>query len=252
MMYSRLFLCKRGGSSGAGSHGGGGSAASATPVDAVRGVPQSQIDQLRGTRDHLDYHELTSKVIQDDYARVGITISSAEAQKIRQAITRYTGDSYIDMRKAYSLERAGRTHDLSSYQKGLLADYKMCMEYCKVAPTYQPSKNQTFVHRGIKNDGSAYAKKMMSLKVGDTWNVDGMPTSFTTRLQTAKNFADNGLNKGLVVHLPIKNLKNSPSIRGASVFEHEFEVFVADYSGWKVSKVTNEDGAKNIYFDYAD
>ena len=92
----------------------------------------------------------------------------------------------------------------------------------------------------------------MSLKPGDTWAVDKMPTSFSTDKSVASSFArtytHTGVEEGIILHMPVAKLKNSPSIRGASHYNNEYEVLVADYN-WKVSKVTDEGGGINIYFE---
>ena len=150
--------------------------------NSVRGVSQEQIDLLRGARTHKN--KLTAEDIQADYAKVGINISSEEAQKTYDAIYSFTGDGYDLMRYSYDLERQGTR--LSKEQQEALSRYKICMEYCRIAPTYKPSSSQTYLYRGIQNYGDEYSQKLLDLKVGDSWDVDKMPTSFTTSLSAAK------------------------------------------------------------------
>ena len=89
----------------------------------------------------------------------------------------------------------------------------------------------------------------MSKKVGDTWNVDNMPTSFSTKEQVSKNFSSHMGKKGILVHMPVSKIKNSVSIAGISQFWGEQEVMVADYN-WKIGKIDNQlnnNGYYNIY-----
>ncbi|MBQ3585757.1 MAG: hypothetical protein II964_03470 [Synergistaceae bacterium] len=242
------FYQTNGGASGIKRGGGGGQAVASG--DMVRGVPQSQIDQLRGTRDHQPDFSMTWETVRDDYARVGIAITEQEARDIALAVNHYTYQHDTKMRKAWNLEQAGRVHDLTPELQKELADYKLIAEYCKVAPVLPSSKYST-VYRGIKNSTITpqYSQAIYALKVGDSWNVDGMPTSFSTEKNVARGFA--GYN-GIIMHMPTKGMKNTPSMKGFSVFPGENEVFVTDYN-WKVARISdqrqNGDGFYHIYLD---
>ncbi len=207
--------------------------------DIVRGVPQSQIDQLRGTRDHKPANQLTWQDVKDDYARVGISITDTEAQAIRDAVQTFSGSSYGEMRKAWALNAMGRAHNLTPEQQKLLKQYQLCDEYCKVAPTYKGTGVYT-LHRGISKGydakGQAYAAKIFALKPGDSWNHDGMPGSFSSDVSTAKMFGGYG---GIVFHVSVKNIKNAPSIKGISNCPGENEILVGDYK-FKVSGISDQ------------
>lgn len=221
----------------------------------VHGVPQSQIDQLKGTRDHQSAGSITWQTIQEDYKRVGITITQSEAEYIHASIEHFSYGYDTIMRKAWVLKQAGREHDLTMEQKIYLKQYEMCAEYCKIAPVI-PSTAHSTIYRGIKfsTQTPEYAAKIVALKVGDSWNVDGMPTSFSTSLSTARKFSHHGGKKGIIMHMPTQALKNSPSIRGISSFPSEDEVFVADY-GWKVAKISDQrqkgDGYYHVYLEHS-
>ena len=222
-----------------------------TDANMVRGVPQSQIDQLKVTRDHQA--TMTWETVRDDYARVGISITEQEARDIATAVEHYTFLHDTDMRKAMNLANAGREHDLTPTQQKELAEYRLIAEYCRVAPTLPYGSHKT-VYRGIKNSTLTpeYSQALYDLKVGDTWDVDRMPTSFSTDKATAKAFSHYKGTKGIVIHMPTSTLKNSPSMRGLSHFASENEVFVTDYN-WKVKRIadrrTRGDGYYHIYLD---
>ena len=228
--------------------GRGASSGKKSSGDSVRGVPQSTIDKLRGTRAQMKPYQQTWQVVQEDYKRVGINISEQEAKEIWGAVRTYTGGVYSEMKSAYALEQQGRAKDLDSYQKKLLAQYKLCMEYCKVAPTVELPAGYE-VSRGIKGYGT-YASKLKSLKVGDSLDFDKMPTSFSTKPSVAFGWAGSG---GVVIHAPASKLKNTPAIMGMSKVPFEYEAFVADYN-WKVVKIVDKtklksDGRYHIYID---
>ncbi len=208
--------------------------------DMIRGVPQSQIDQLRGTRDHKPANQLTWQDVKDDYARVGISITDSEAQEIRNAVAEFSGSAYGEMRKAWALNAMGRAHDLTTQQQALLKRYQMCDEYCKVAPTYSGTGVYS-LHRGISKGydakTQAYAAQIFALKPGDSWNHDGMPGSFSSKLSTAKSFASGP--GGIVFHVAAKNVKNAPSIKGISCCDWEDEILVGDYK-FKVSGISDQ------------
>ena len=239
------------GGSGAGSRkrDGRGGADNNEQETHIRGVSQSQIDQLRGTRGHLGKDELTTNLIKEDYARVGIKISPEEAKEIRNALHNFTANGYINMRNALISERQGK--ELSDDQKKALQQYNLCIEYCNIAPTYQPKPNQTAVYRGLPAGRyDQYGEKIANLKTGDKWDVDKMPTSFSTDKGTAYTFAGAGFNeKGVIIHVPIKNLKNSPSIKGLAKISSENEVLLSDYK-WKVKgkySEFNEDNNEMVH-----
>ena len=214
----------------------------------IRGVSQSEIDKKRGTRDHLQPGELTEKMIQDDYKRVGINITEDESKFIATALRDFSFGHDTDMRKAKSKQQKGMK--LSELEKGYLSQYDAIEEYCKIAPIY-PKNSHATIYRGIKISTITpeYAKNLMSKKVGDTWNVDNMPTSFSTKEQVSKNFSSHMGKKGILVHMPVSKIKNSVSIAGISQFWGEQEVMVADYN-WKIGKIDNQlnnNGYYNIY-----
>ena len=207
----------------------------------VRGVPQSQIDQLRGTRGHLGEHELTPDVIKEDYARVGIKISQSEAEQIHDALHDFTYDDYTKMRDAYKKQLAGES--LSSVEKNNLFRYKMCMEYLKIAPTIKTFSS--YIYRGIEKDKNGYTDKLLKLKPGDKWDVDKMPTSFSTEVGIARNYA--GID-GIIISMPTKTLKNSASIKGLSEYFVEEEVLTGDYN-WKVKSIGTLENCLNIVLE---
>ena len=223
--------------------------------DMIRGVSQVQIDQLRGTRDHQSAGSIDWITIQQDYKRVGITITDDEARDIHTSIKHFSFGYDTAMRKARALQQLGREHDLTSEQKEYLRQYALCEEYCRVAPIY-PSTKQSMIYRGIKFSTITpdYSAGIVALKVGDKWNADGMPSSYSTRLTVAKDFSYHAGQKGIIMHMPTKGLKNSPSIKGISSFPSEDEVFVADYN-WKVAKISDQrqqgDGYYHIYLEHA-
>ncbi|MBR0075480.1 MAG: hypothetical protein IJP96_06980 [Synergistaceae bacterium] len=203
--------------------------------EMIRGVSQEQIDQLRGTSKHGTAGSITVQKIQDYYAQVGITITKDEAKDIREAVYNFSDYSYTEMRDALTKERNGETLDAS--EKEYLRQYNLCMEYTKVAPTY---KNHllTDVYRGIEDHGDGYIQKLLSLNPGDKFDLDKMPSSFTTSLKTARDFAGSIWSAGtpsVIIHVPIKSLKNSTSIKGLAKHPTENEVLIGDYK-WRVAK----------------
>ena len=249
-----LFMKSNGGTSGA-SKGGKGTKSQTAPMVMIQGqqISQAVIDANRGTRDHMQMKSTTWQDIQADYARIGVTISEEQAKKIYTAVRHFTFLHDTKMRKAWKKEQDGRS--LTPLEQKELEEYKLCAEYCKIAPTI-PSSNYDYVYRGIKFSSTTpeYAQRLVSLKVGDSWDVDGMPTSFSTSFQTAKYFSMNMTTgtKGIVVHMPNKTLKNAPSIKGISHYPGENEVFVADYN-WKISSISDQrttgDGYYHLYLE---
>ena len=216
---------------------------------SVRGVSQRRINQKRGVKGHVN--NITAEDIQAQYAHVGISISQDEAEKIHQGIYVYTGGFYPQMREAYALDAAGKGQELTPIQRELLSRYKMCEEYCKVAPTYN-EPGVEMIHRGIKvgsnPEAAAYAARIYKLKPGDSWTNDKMPSSYTSSLKMAEHFAEG--RGGIILHAPTRRLKNSISISGLSSSIGENEVLVSDYN-WKVSRVRDlrktSDGHYHVY-----
>ena len=224
----------RKGNSGRKSNGGG----------SIRGVPLSQIDKLKGERAHLNPGELTSDIIKQDYARVGITIDDKTANDIHTAIYNFSFLHDTDIRKAASNIAKGKPYDDFYAEK-----YKLLEEYCRVAPTL-PSGKYHAIFRGIKMSTITpeYVQGILALKPGDKWDVDKMPTSFSTHYSKAESFSGS---KGIIIHMSTKGLKHSTSIRGASRYPNENEVVVTDYN-WRVSRIVDERpnyGSYHIYME---
>ena len=218
--------------------------------EMVHGVPQEQIDKLRGTRDHADAFSMKWEDIKKDYEQVGIKISDQYAQEVEQIINRFTMSDYLFMRNAVLKERAGE--QLTSQDMQWISKYKKCEEYTKIAPTYACLEKE--IYRGVYVseyvlDSQKYLDNLQSLKVGDKWNADKMPTSFTTDLTRAKDFANMG-KQGTIIHIASGSLKNSPSIRGLSSFSSEMEVLVGDYNFTVVNvipAIKSKDKIHHIY-----
>lgn len=223
--------------------------ASVAPENMIHGVPESQIDKLRGYREPMSQASQTPESIREDYARVGIEVTPTYASQVWHAINYYTGGSHHDMREAYRLERSGRSNELTYDQRQYLAEYKLCMEYCRIAPTVKMPAGSEVI-RGVRvREGSTYSQGLLNLKPGQKYDIDSMPTSFTTRIAVANEFSRFG---GIMIHAPAENLKNAPSIRGLSGVATEDEVFMADY-GWKVARISDQrskgDGRYHIYLE---
>ena len=105
------------------------------------------------------------------------------------------------------------------------------------------------IYRGIKFSTKTpeYAQGLVNLKPGDKWDVNRMPTSFSTSYDTARIFSHHMGRKGIIIHMPTQYLKNSPSIKGISDCPGENEVFVADYN-WKVAKIMDQRGNGDGYY----
>lgn len=212
--------------------------------EMVRGVLQEQIDQLRGTSKHGTAHSLTADKIQDYYAQVGIKITKSEAKDIRKSVYNFSNSNYTAMRKALTKERNGES--LSTTEKEYVRQYNLCMEYTKVAPTYQDSVHSE-IYRGIEDKGNGYVQKLLSLKPGDKFDLDKMPSSFTTSIQTARDFANTVGNPGkntVIIHIPTKSLKNSTTIKAVAKYYKENEVLVGDYK-LRVVKTEKSSSYKN-------
>ena len=155
------------------------------------------------------------------------------------------------MRRAKSKQQKGRS--LSEAEQKYVSQYDAIAEYCRVAPIMPQDKYAT-LYRGIKISTITpqYAADLMSKKVGDTWSVDKMPTSFSTSLSTAQGFSYHHGGNGILIHMPTKGMKNSPSIKGISLCAGENEVLVTDY-GWKIGSINDNlknGGYYEIYLEH--
>lgn len=234
------------GNSGINKHNGGKTASKQTaPVDMVRGVPQSEIDKLRGTRDHQAAGSISWQTIQDDYKRVGIPITDKEAQDIAQAIKDFSFLHDTDIRKAMNKYNQGLS--LRPSEQKYLAQGLAIQEYCKVAPLL-PSSQHPVIYRGVKFSTKTpdYVKGLLALKAGDKWDVDKLVTSFSTSKTVAQDFSYLNGKKGIVIHMPTTGMKNFTSIMGISHFPGENEVLFNDYA-WKVGKVVDNLGTGGYY-----
>ena len=215
---------------------------------SVQGVDQSQINQLRGTRGHQGRFSITWKDIQQDYARVGITITDEKAEEVATSLQAYSGPDYQDMRSACMKNRNG--DKLSDFENELLEQYNLCEEYARIAPVFRdPLAREIFrgVHKNLSKP--EYFNSLLSLKAGDTFDLDKMPASFTTNFQVSADFAKSN---GIIIHIPLNKVTNAPSIRGISLNWIEDEVLVADYN-WKVKAISDQrttgDGFYHIMLD---
>lgn len=217
----------------------------------VRGVSQKEIDKKRGILEHDFDNEITASDIQAQYAQVGISITSKEAEDIYDAVRNYSKDGYDAMIYAWRKNQSGAP--LSSVEKRDLEQYRLCEEYLKVAPTFtygsgnQQGEVYRGIYRGFNNEGIAYFNQVLSLKPGDKWNMEKRPTSLTSSFDMAQEFAGR---QGAIIHVPVKKLKNSVSIVAISPSMSEQEVFSADYK-WKIARISDErnkpDGFYHIY-----
>ena len=229
------------------SSGGAASGINRIGEGVIRGIPQAQINGLRGERDHLEDEELDAQTIQEDYARVGINISMKEAREIEEALTMYSQSWNRDIRDAFANAHQHGEAALSEKQREWLQKGRLIEEYTRVAPSI-PRNSYSEVYRGERlRVDSAECKKKLALKPGDTLDLDNKPTSFSTDMDLAKNnFGFPGNNFGfpgtdasrqsVLIHMPTKNLQHGVSIRGASIFSYEDEVLVSDYHH-KVKKI---------------
>ena len=201
----------------------------------LHGVSQMQIDSLRGIRDHQTGRSVTPNDIKKDYLRVGISITDEQADEIFSSINLFSTDSGCKgMREARFNENEGKK--LTPIEQKYLAQYKLCEEYCKIAPTFS-STTVPVVFRGIhKSSKHKHFENLLSLRPGDLWDMDKMPTSFSSDYAWAKMFAGS---HGIIIHTASKNLKNSTSIKGISEYSYENEILVADYN-WIVSSIDDQ------------
>ena len=92
------------------------------------------------------------------------------------------------------------------------------------------------IYRGVKSDGGDYAKRLLGLKAGDTFDLE-LASSFSSQMMKSANFAGY---HGIMFHVVDGDIKDAPSIRGLSLYESEYEVLVDDRM-WKVTKVVEDD-----------
>ena len=208
----------------------GGSGTSTKPSgELVRGIPQSEIDKLRGARDHFGQFEFPPDKIQEDYKRIGRDISLDEAKNITQALWNWSSADYCQkMRAVAAKSMQGKALDAN--EQRYYSMYQRMSEYLKIAPTY---KGTDYVYRGIRNKGDEYSKKLLSLKPGDNFDLSKLPSSFSAKHDTAFNYGTIGNTQmPIILKMPVSKLKNSC----AGVDIGDKEVIVSDYN-WKVSKV---------------
>ncbi len=205
----------------------------------IRGVSKERIDKLRGTRKHRKKDQLTAVDVFQDYRRVGIEITKEEAEEIYRAIVCFTNGDFSDMRDAFLKHRDGK--DLTEKDIRLLNMYMKATEYARIAPTYASKGEEIF--RGIKRDGGDYAKRLMALKVGDTFDLE-MASSFSSKMMKSANFAGY---HGIMFHVVNGDIQDAPSIRGMSLYEDEYEVLVDDRL-WKVTKVVEDDKTQYHFY----
>ena len=153
------------------------------------------------------------------------------------------------MRRAMSKEQQGEA--LTAKEREYLKQYRLIEEYSRVAPLI-PSSTYGEIYRGIgiSAETQKYAYSLKGLKVGDKWDVDKMPTSFTTKRDVANVYAFGKESNGIIIHIPTGKLTNAPSIKGISAIADDNEVLLSDYS-WKVSRIVDsqQDDYYHIYLD---
>ena len=209
------------------------------PNGTIRGVSKEQVDKLRGRRKHRKKDQLTAVDVFQDYRRVGISITKEEAEEIYSAIVSFTNGDFSDMRDAFLKYRDGK--ELTEKEIRLLNMYMKATEYARIAPTYASKGEEIF--RGIKRDGGDYAKRLMALKVGDTFDLE-MASSFSSEMMKSGNFAGY---HGIMFHVVNGDINDAPSIRGMSLYEDEYEVLVDDRL-WKVTKVVEDDKTQYHFY----
>ncbi|MBQ9564931.1 MAG: minor capsid protein [Synergistaceae bacterium] len=209
------------------------------PNGTIRGVSKERIDKLRGTRKHRKKDQLTAVDVLQDYRRVGIEITTEDAEEIYRAIVSFTNGDFSGMRDAFLRHRDGK--ELSEDDIRLLNMYMKATEYARIAPTYASKGEEIF--RGIKRDGGDYAKRLMALKVGDIFDLE-MASSFSSEMMKSANFAGY---HGIMFHVVNGDIQDAPSIRGMSLYEDEYEVLVDDRL-WKVTKVVEDDKTQYHFY----
>ncbi|MBR0075476.1 MAG: hypothetical protein IJP96_06960 [Synergistaceae bacterium] len=246
----------------------------------VRGVPQEQIDKLRGTRDHMD--NLTSKTIKEDYARIGINISDKEAETILQAVDFYRGMGYSEMIGAYQARQNGTLEEYAKLNPSFSiagedrmdffnknADrYARVLEYSKIAPVYKPSEKTSdpFKPSGevefirIVGEGNIFSNpeypKLNNLKVGDSYTFRNPLTSFnTTKVGKVGGVLHKGYGSGgtvenkqdIILHVSpnSKLVKDAISIHGSHKFDFFDHEVLLQQRTVKITKITEETLFKN-------
>ena len=216
----------------------GGGASAKPSEEPVRGIPQSEIDKLRGTRDHLDKYKFYPFIVMDDYKRVGIDLSLDETINIMDTITGYTDVKYDSMREIAHKFYAGG--ELNSKEQKVFSDYQKIIEFTKIAPTYKGSEQ--YIYRGIKAIAAPeYGDSLLALKPGDKIDFRKFVASFSSNEKTAQDFAGSG---GIVLRASTSKIKNAPSIKGLSAHPDEEEILVSD--NFKISKITTANGLTYI------
>ncbi|MBR0251157.1 MAG: hypothetical protein IJQ77_08745, partial [Synergistaceae bacterium] len=122
---------------------GAGTAASG---DMVLGVLQSEIDKLKGTQDHQSPYSIKWQDVKAQYAKVGITVTDQHAQDVYNAVQSFSGSGYTPMRTAMSKFQKGLP--LTQQEHVWLDRYKLCEEWCRVAPVFASTKTSV-IYRGI-------------------------------------------------------------------------------------------------------
>lgn len=215
------------------------SAPSENSAPLIHGVSQTQINSLRGIRAHQAENSVTPNDIKIDYSRVGISITYWQARKILSSIYLFSTTKGCEKMREAGYKKATGEALTSRTQKKYLARYRLCEEYCKIAPTFS-SPTTPVIFRGIhdssKPEKHEYFEKLLSLRPGDSWDMDKMPSSFSSNYSRAKFFAGS---HGIIIHTASSTLKNSTSIKGISAFSHEDEILVADYN-WKISSIDDQ------------
>lgn len=206
-------------------------------VEMIQGVSKTRIDELRGLRGHEGKQAITEETVKKDYERVGINVSEEYAHEVHKAIYDFSRGKYEYMRDAFLKDKRGE--DLDEDEKEYLRRYALCEEYTKIAPTYEGTGSE--IYRGIGRPSSEYFQKLLTLKVGDTFDLE-MPSSFSSDKNVAKDFAGR---QGIIFHIADTDLLNSPSISGIADLHDEYEILVSDFL-WEVVKIE----AQKIDFRY--
>ena len=212
--------------------------------DTVRGIPQTEIDKIKGTRGLMKkYSDWTWQVVQEDYKRIGINISKNEAKDIFYSLRAWNSPLYENMRSAEFKFRKGEK--LNSEEYVHFTRFHNVMEYIKIAPTFADNKKSGFIYRGVKDDGSDYSQKILALKPGEKFDLSKIPSSFSTSLNIAHTFGvaqrDGKQQPSIIFKLPASRLKNSCAVPNPT----EKEVLVSDYD-FKVAKIEDKPYQKLI------
>ena len=192
--------------------------------EGVTGFMQYQ----RAFRDHLspsmDYREKVM-TIQEDFKAVGKDLDNEEARKYINAIYRYTGDDYRDIRRAQLAELEEGKPIEDAYLKEKIA---LIEEYIASVPLYPEGIT---LYRGF---GS---RKIESLLAFEEAYISGEPitmsgiSSWTTREKTAHKFL---IGKDNVAIFELVSNKTGVSIKHLSVFPGENEVLFGTNARYKI------------------